>query len=245
MTIKFSRVKNKNKKQLQESDAQESKRSSQLSSCSRQRHKQETKCTLATRESNGEEDNKYNGASTTGACGPPEFEYVTGMLSRRGVGDKSTATVSFNNHKWLSSIFHHLEQNYPTSISTVSSVSNVQDNNNQLDLRWNQRLLFDLVNEILGEILKPSVVQNYNHHGSNLGSEFIVEAACKRIRSFPCANCEVLEDIDGLIEKEDLGKMMKEGLDWKEEGGEGLVEEIEGYLVEMLVHEAVVACGVV
>lgn len=128
-----------------------------------------------------------------------------------------------NNHKWLYSIFHHL--NRETYLD------------NQPDLRRNRRLLFDLIGEILvGEILKPWVVVQ-----QDLGFESIVETVWKRIGSFKGAKCEVLEDIDGVIEKEDLGKTKKEGLDWKE----GLVEEIEGYILETMMQEAVIACGVV
>ncbi|KAF7813223.1 serine/arginine repetitive matrix protein 1 [Senna tora] len=221
----------------QESDAQESKRSSQLSSCSRQKYKQEAKHILVTRESNDEEDDKPNGASTTTtttttrSLGPPEFEYVTDISSRTGATEEgTTTTVPLNNHpKWLSSIFHHLEHNYPTSVVSIDSSA---DNNHLHYL-----LLYDLVNEILGEILKPWVIQN---SGSN--SKSMAEAVGERIRRFPHANCEVLEDIDGLIEKEDLGKMTREGLDWREGG---IVEEIEGFILETLVHEAIVLCGAV
>lgn len=58
---------------------------------------------------------------------------------------------------------------------------------------------------------------------------FLLETVWKRVRSFPRAKCEVLEDIDGLIE-------MKEE---EEEEREGLVAEIEGNILETLVHETV------
>ncbi|KAI9072150.1 hypothetical protein K1719_016903 [Acacia pycnantha] len=227
-------------KQPQEPDVQRSNRITQLSSCPRQTYKQEAKWILGTREGNDEEDDKSNGASTAGGacCGPSsEFVYVTNILSRTTEGNESARNRASSLDP---SIFHHLEQYYycPTS------VSNVAERNNQLGLLCNRKLLFDLVDEILGEILQSWVKQESNYHGSDvLASQLIAEAVCKRIRSFPEANCEVLEDIDALIEKEDLGKMMKEGLDCKEEEEEGLVEEIERSILETLVLEAVEACG--
>ena len=58
----------------------------------------------------------------------------------------------------------------------------------------------------------------------------LLETVWKRVRSFPRAKCEVLEDIDGLIEMEE----MKE-----EEEGEGLVVEIGRSILETLMHETV------
>ncbi|XP_054787714.1 uncharacterized protein LOC129293659 [Prosopis cineraria] len=231
-------------KQPQGPDAQRPKRSSQLSSCPRQTYKQEEKRILATREANDEDDGKSNGASTTGARGPPEFEYVTNILSRTTEGKEGAR----NQASLDPPIFHHLEQYYyPTSISTVCSVSTVAESNNQLGLRCNRKLLFDLVDELLGEIVRPWVKQDSNYlcgsHALASHHQLMAEAVCKRIRSFPEAHCEVLEDIDALIEREDLGKMMREGLDCKEAEEEGLVEEIEWSILQTLVHEAVVACS--
>ncbi|KAK4283114.1 hypothetical protein QN277_000105 [Acacia crassicarpa] len=226
-------------KQPQEPDVQQSNRSTQLSRCPRQTYKQEGKWILGTREGNAEEDDKSNGASTAGGacCGPSsEFVYVTNILSRNTEANKGARNRASSLDP---SIFHHLEKYYycPTS------VSNVAERNNQLGLPCNRKLLFDLVDEILGEILKSLVKQKSNNHGSDvLASQLIAEAVCKRIRSFPEANCEVLEDIDALIEKEDLGKIMKEGLDCKEEEEEGLVEEIERSILYSLVLEAIDAC---
>lgn len=50
----------------------------------------------------------------------------------------------------------------------------------------------------------------------------------ERVRRFPRAKCEVLEDIDALIEMEEMKK---------DEEGEGLVKEIERSMFETLVHE--------
>lgn len=66
-----------------------------------------------------------------------------------------------------------------------------------------------------------------------------------RIQSLPSANCQVLEDIDALIDK-DLrkkelgirGRVFEE----EEEEGESIVLEIERDIFESLVHESV-ACS--
>ncbi|KAJ6339256.1 hypothetical protein OIU77_007254 [Salix suchowensis] len=60
---------------------------------------------------------------------------------------------------------------------------------------------------------------------------------CKKVSSFPCADCQDLEDIDGLIDK-DLPQLMKDQSEIAfGEEGEGIVMEIEKEIVETLVHE--------
>lgn len=63
----------------------------------------------------------------------------------------------------------------------------------------------------------------------------LLETVWERVRSFPRAKCEVLEDIDGLVEMEDTGE--------EEEEGERLVAEIEGKILETLVHETITVMG--
>ncbi|KAI4351831.1 hypothetical protein L6164_006141 [Bauhinia variegata] len=228
-------------------DTQESKCTSQLSSCSRQTYDQEATCMLATRDSIKED--MSNGASITGAEAP-EFQYVTSILSRTGVEKGTTVsfTECFSSSQPLDpSIFHHLEQN-PTSISSSTSSKDVQYSiftpDNQLGLRCNRKLLFDLVDEILIEILRPYKAwvgeDLFNYNGME-GSQ-LIERVCKKIRSFRSANCQFLEDIDALIE-EDMPKPKLQGAEALEEEGEGLVAEIEGNILETLVHETVMACS--
>lgn len=56
----------------------------------------------------------------------------------------------------------------------------------------------------------------------------LLETVWERVRSLPRAKCEVLEDVDGLVEIVEMRE---------EEEEEGLVKEIEGNIVEWLVHE--------
>ncbi|KAF7821269.1 serine/arginine repetitive matrix protein 1 [Senna tora] len=210
---------------------EEPKCSSQLSSGSRQRNKQETtsSCRHGIRESNDVVEDKSNGAAgsiiaTTRADDGPEFQYVTGILSRTKLLVKDTVTTP---HPLDPSIFHHLEQHYHHHPTTISP----------LGLRCNRRLLFDLVDGILLEmILGPFVGGKEEYGGSQLA-----ERVWESIGRFPSAkNCEVLEDIDALIEMKEMTMMMEE----KEEGKAMMVAEIEGDIVDTLVHETVMELGV-
>lgn len=141
------------------------------------------------------------------------------------------------NFQWFSSthpldpsLFHRLEL-YPSPNSLTSFPNNDKDINfarkNHLGPRCNRRLLFDLVDEVLSGILV--VRPKYCYRGS------LLETVWERVRSFPRAKCEVLEDIDGLVEMEDTGE--------EEEEGERLVAEIEGKILETLVHETITVMG--
>ncbi|RDX83297.1 hypothetical protein CR513_35800, partial [Mucuna pruriens] len=230
-------------KQSQVCDCQESKSSSQLSSCSRQRYKQERTSTLATRERS---ENKLNGASSTIGAQPhtpEELQYITAILARTtALNLQGTPTIlSFD--PWFSpthpldpSIFHLLER--PASDKDRNFAPK-----DQLGHRWNRKLMFDLVDEVLKETLGPNGrekrlwflnLKGVCHGGSVEG---LVERVWKRVGEFPRAKCEVLEDIDGLIEREDMERE-NHGEEMEEEG-ERLVAEIEGNIWDTLVHETV------
>lgn len=202
------------KKKGQVCEDQKTRYRSQLSSCSRQTYKQEATRLLTARESD-------NGVSTTGARAA-EYQFVANILSRTGI--QKDSLVSFSN--WFSpshpldpSIFQQLDDYYPCA--TVAA---------------NKRLLlFHLVDELLGDILKPWGSSN-GGGGCRIQGAQLMETLCSKIRSFPCADCRVLEDIDGLIEK-DLPEVRLVAF---EEEGEEMVREIEKGIVETLVHETVV-----
>ncbi|KAE9589045.1 hypothetical protein Lal_00000347 [Lupinus albus] len=211
--------------QKQVSETREPKWSTQLSICSSQRYKQEALAhTLGTQGRVTNDKNKSNGVSTTTEEGP-EFQYISTILTRTTVP-----------HQWFSSS-HPLDPSnfhqhglYPTYNSTLSSTHDDKDSiftrNNQLGPRCNQRLLFDLIGQVLSEILVKPKYCNYDDGVS------LLETVWNKVRSFPRAKCEVLEDIDGLIE-------MKDEEEEGREREEGLVEEIEGNIFETLVHETV------
>ncbi|KAK2653727.1 hypothetical protein Ddye_013583 [Dipteronia dyeriana] len=237
-------------------NAQSSKRVSsssntQLSSNSSQiSYKQEATRTLIARDNNNNIDDRSNGgvATTTTTAtstttitvsGAEHQEYITRILKRTGL-DKHTP-VSFTtwfspSHPLDPSIFHHLENNdNPTSDS------------GQLSLLCNRKLLFQLVDEILADVLKPvinikpwcnvigSICRGCYYYGYMHGSN-LIDTLCLVVGSFPCADCRVLEDIDGLIDK-DLPKMkLQNEIAWEEEG-EGVVTEIEKDILDSLINE--------
>ncbi|KAG4991683.1 hypothetical protein JHK87_025140 [Glycine soja] len=230
---------------------QESKSSSQLSSCARQRYKQEgtTTTLLATRDRSENKPNNgaFSFSSTTVVQPhtPQELQYITAILARTtALKSQGIPTTLSLNQGWFSptnpldpSIFHHLEHPESDKDRNFSP-------KDQLGHRWNRRLLFDLVDEVLREILGPQEGEREkkrlwflkggvcNQKGSVVG---LVERVWERVEEFPRAKCEVLEDIDELVDmqREKDGEKM-------EEEGEGLVAEIEGNIWDTLVHETVV-----
>ena len=240
--------------ELQVLDAQRPKRSSQLSSCSSQTYnKQESTHVYVTRDNNNG-DRCNDATSTTTATGDEaEYEYIARILTRTGL-NKDTP-VSFNS--WFSpshpldpSIFYYLEH-FITCSTTILSNTNGNINktkSGQLSHRCNRKLLFHLVDEILIEILKPCFnlkpwVITVGHDFSHIDWSQLIDTLCSKIRSFPQADCRVLEDIDALIDK-DLPEMQLQSLMAYEEEGEAIVTKLEEDILEALVHETAVDFGV-
>ncbi|KHN31551.1 hypothetical protein glysoja_029686 [Glycine soja] len=211
--------------QVCDSRHQESKSSSQLSSCARQRYKQEETTTtlLATRDNNGA---FFSSSTVTHPPTPQELQYITAILARTtALNSQGTPTTVSLNQPLDPSIFHHLE--HPAGDKDRNFAPK-----DQLGHRWNRRLLFDLVDEVLREILESQEGEREkrlwflkggicNQRGRSV--EGLVKRVWKRVEEFPRAKCEVLEDIDELIDlqREKDGERM-------EEEGEELVAEIEG-----------------
>ncbi|RZB44063.1 proteoglycan 4-like [Glycine soja] len=227
--------------QVRDDDARDERRSAQLFSSSRPTYKQEAPRSHPPRgATTSSDDDKLHGtsATTTGADDDegPEYQYITSILTRSTTtgphnSNSATAPIPHLQFQWFSpthpldpSVFHCLEH-YPTSNSFVSFPGDNKDcifqRKQHLGPRCNRRLLFDLVDELLSEILvRP---RRYR--------EALLETTVwERVRRFPRAKCEVLEDIDALIEMEEMREEEKEE-------GEGLVKEIERSMFEMLVDE--------
>ncbi|XP_031263709.1 uncharacterized protein LOC116121941 [Pistacia vera] len=230
--------------QKQVLNAQSSKRSSQLSNNSSQTYKQEATHRLIARDTIDDRANSVTN-TTVGGASEYEYEYITRILKRTGI-DKHTP-VSFihwfsPSHPLNPSIFHHLENNVNTHHHHHQSL---------LSHQCNRKLLFYLADEILVDILKPFINMkpwitshdNGSHNMHMQGSE-LIEKLCLQIKSFPCADCRVLEDIDSIIEK-DLPQMKElNGLAFEEEG-EGLVMEIEKDILDTLIQETAVEFGII
>lgn len=233
-------------------EAQQSKRSSQLSRSSSQKYEQEATHALETRESNS--GDIFIGGSPSSGGGAELYQYVTKILGRTGIDTESPDPVPFT--KWFSpshpldpSIFYHLEQCSSSNGFSISSTNLCT----QLNLQCNRRLLFHLADEILVQILKPhlnmkpwvydssSTARSSAYYNLVRGSQ-LVDALCLRIQSFPCADCQVLEDIDALIDK-DLPEMKVQNAMAFEEQGEGIVNEIEKDILDTLIHETALVMG--
>ncbi|KAK6118048.1 hypothetical protein DH2020_048213 [Rehmannia glutinosa] len=220
--------------QKQVSDALSSKRSTQLSSKPSHSYKQ-----LQLHPKNVPQDTT-NGCATAlpGGASAEYGVYIQRILKRAGIIDKINpfTLVKWQNrsHPIDPSIFHHLELFHPTT--TISAGGGGR--NTILSRRCNRKLIFQLVDELLDEILRPRFNLKFwiceDDHNSPL-----VDELCKKIDSFPAANCLVLEDIDSLIDK-DLRKSQLNGGFVEEES---VVCEIEGEILELLVREAVVVMG--
>ena len=225
---------------LQVFSAQNSRHSSQLSSNTCQTYKQETSVAVQgnIKERLNVATTTTNSTNTSYPVGEAEEnEYVTGILNRTGINKDTPVTFT----KWFSpfhpldpSIFHHLEN---TNHLIIMS--------GQLSHLCNRKLMFGLVDEILVDILKPyikikpwvspSVTAGRGHMQ---GSE-LIDTLCTQIRSYPRADCRVLEDIDGLIDK-DLPPMKSQKRIAFEEEGEGVVTELERDILDTLILEAAV-----
>ncbi|KAA8539858.1 hypothetical protein F0562_026550 [Nyssa sinensis] len=195
----------------------------QLSICS---SKQEATHRLTVQDDSN--NNRSDGANTDGV----ELQYIARIMNRTSIDRNSP--VSFTNwyspsHPLDPSIFHHLE------LSTTTTT------NSQLNRRCNRKLLFQLVDEILAELLTPyinlkpwitSMTTDYKMSGSQL-----IDTLWAKIRSFPAADCQVLEDIDRLIDADLCKNQVSLRAVAFEEEAEGIVAEIELDIVESLVHE--------
>ncbi|CAK8532545.1 unnamed protein product [Lathyrus sativus] len=171
----------------------------------------------------------------------PEFQYIAEILNKHVT---TTKTMSFNRmfsstHSLDPSIFNLLEQNSDDKDQSFAT-------KNQLGQRWNRKLMFDLVDEVLMDILKPNSSEKKLYFLDGFCEKWTVmeltEKVWKRVREFPCAKCEVLDDIDNLIESEDMEKVIKvEGEDERK----GLVREIEGNILNTLVHETILVMSMI
>ncbi|KAH0686319.1 hypothetical protein KY289_017074 [Solanum tuberosum] len=202
-------------KQSQESDTYPSKRSSrELSSSSSHNNSYYYKLTTLQ-----ENRDKCNGVISIDGLNF-HHQYIQRILKRTGL-DKTTP-ISLA--KWYSpshpldpSIFHYLELFNSTT--------------HNLALKCNRKLIFHLVDELLVDIL----MKNNNFKHRSMDGEELIDTLCSRIRSFPSANCQVLEDIDALIDKDmEIGASV-----FFEEQVESIVCEIEREIMEEVVHDTV------
>ncbi|KAJ8771443.1 hypothetical protein K2173_026620 [Erythroxylum novogranatense] len=223
----------------------------QLSSCSSHSYKQQQILEPRDMKNNGDTHLGFGNTTATGDNVAAEYhDYITRILRCTGIGkDTSLSFV-----KWFSpsnplnpSTFYHLEfETSTTTTSTTTTTTNRLGNySHQLGQRWNRKLLFHLVDEMLVEILRPYInlkpwtssarrVLVRLTKGSNL-----VDELCSKVGSFRGKNCQVLEDIDAIIDKDPRQLKIQSEVGFDQEV-EGIVSRLEKGLLDMLIHETAV-----
>ncbi|XP_057952095.1 uncharacterized protein LOC131146481 [Malania oleifera] len=224
-------------------DSQPPKRTSPLPSCPGQSYKEEATHELANQEAYRDRSKGATTASDGGAAAA-EIQYITRILKCTGIDRGTPVSLSrwFSApHPLNSSIFHHLEHSFiPTATTSSTSAAAAVLGNPELNHKCNRKLIFDLVDEILGDILKPR--SGKSQTGQTMHGHQLLEILCRRIGGFPLADCRVLEDIDALIDGDLTGSKVQSWEAYEEEG-EGIALEIEKDIMNSLVQETAADFG--
>lgn len=174
-----------------------------------------------------------------------ELQYVSSIFKCIGIDLDRNAplplsitalfTVSPNLLSKPSSIFNDFQ-------SRISSLSSTDD---LVGWNCNQKLLLDLVKELIFDFFKPyrnidlrvSPIRKYRLYGHvTLGLELVDEVRTK-VQSFPRADCHVLEDIDAIISIDLPQCALKATSRAVEEEGGDMVVEIERHIWNGLMQE--------
>ncbi|OWM79495.1 hypothetical protein CDL15_Pgr022907 [Punica granatum] len=178
-----------------------------------------------------------------------ESQYAYEILRSIGIA-RDTQLLSFS--RWFSpshpldpSIFNALESTYdPVHSTTGDPDDGVM--RQSLDRQCNRKLVFELVDELLADLLKPHLncqawinrAKLYGRPACRTGSELIDKLQAK-IKSFPRADCHVLKDIDAIIDGDLPRSEVQISRRAFEEAGDGLVSELERDIWDDLVREVV------
>ncbi|KAM7273935.1 hypothetical protein ACFE04_028599 [Oxalis oulophora] len=208
--------------------AQESKQTirSQLSSCPSHHNKPSPHIS---QDNNGYTTTTTTTATTTTSTvdGGAELKsYVTKILKCTGINKHTLLSLSLITNFQFSpsqpinpSIFNYLEK-----LGLGLGFD--------LGLKCNRRLTFNLVNEVLVHWI------NNNNSKEVINGSDLVEILCTKIKGFPLADCQVLEDIDALING-DWTPLKCQNEEAFESEGDGIVTDIERQILESLIHETV------
>ncbi|XP_022945048.1 uncharacterized protein LOC111449407 [Cucurbita moschata] len=147
----------------------------------------------------------------------------------------ASAAANRRNHHDITAEVEYIRQillrRSTTSTSVYSSVNFLENCNTHHNISITHR---KLLSHLVEELLKPYIERRpYRRTAAERWAE-VVEKVCEKVRKFPRAKCEVLEDIDGIIEKD----MDILGIGFEEED-EGTVKDIEEWVVEELLNETV------
>ncbi|KAK9147668.1 hypothetical protein Scep_006425 [Stephania cephalantha] len=161
-----------------------------------------------------------------------EFHYVTEILKRTGLIERDSSSSSSSSSSSIVSPSHPLDP----------SIFDCLEQHNWSSQRHNRRLVFDLVDEILSEILRPYLIAKpwlrcLEQRNERIRSgEELVQQIWSKIGRFPNANCQILQDIDDLIEQ-DLPNSSSSPSTIIYEEYEPVVIEIERDLLDSLLLE--------
>ncbi|XP_051121722.1 uncharacterized protein LOC127245110 isoform X2 [Andrographis paniculata] len=155
--------------------------------------------------------------------------YIQRILKRTGIIDGVTPLKLGKwhtpSHPLDPSIFYYLELFHPVSDASSAALSR----------RCNRKLVFQLVDELLAEILKPYLEFQPRSSRISISDQIgLIDELYAKIDSFPAANCQFLEDIDALIDK-DLRNRKSGG--FPEEERAKLAGEIAGEIMDSLLDE--------
>ncbi|KAJ0842500.1 hypothetical protein HanPSC8_Chr14g0642391 [Helianthus annuus] len=171
-------------------------------------------------------------ATATGSLVFDYFDYISTILSHTGILKTTPISISHwysPSHPLHPSIFQQLEKRHRTSATGSAD----------------RKLIFEVVDELLVGILKPYISlkpwaalgQCGPRNTHQMCGLKLCEILCDKISCFPAAECQVLEDIDELIEG-DIGMGTRVvGTTAFEEEAEELVAEMEREMVDTLVGE--------
>ncbi|KAL5214804.1 hypothetical protein ABZP36_003956 [Zizania latifolia] len=165
----------------------------------------------------------------------PEYVYMRTVLERGGfMRARAAAGRPFKGHSLAAPVdplvFHLLELDLPVDEARLGPLRH----------RWNRKLLFHLTQEMLAELLlgldPTSPAQQHQRSGAAL-----LARLWRRARSFPAADCRVVQDIDALVAA-DLGagrvRRLVEHPAVAEEGGD-VADEVAERVLDALLDE----CG--
>ncbi|GJR45571.1 probable serine/threonine-protein kinase dyrk2 isoform X1 [Tanacetum coccineum] len=182
-----------------------------------------------TQESNANVNGIVVAATTTNSGSLfDHFEYISRILSRTGISKNTLISITHwysPSHPLQPSMFDDVEQQFHLTADVA-----------------NRKLVFDVTNELLVEILKPYIsfkpwAISSQHDTRKMNGSELTRKLSDKIASFPSKDCRVLEDIDGLIEG-DMSRMTRViAMTAFEEEAEEIVAELERDVVDTLVGE--------
>ncbi|KAF0893233.1 hypothetical protein E2562_023486 [Oryza meyeriana var. granulata] len=164
----------------------------------------------------------------------PEYVYLRRVLERGGfMRTRAAASRPFKGHSVETPVdplvFHLLELELPADEARLGPLRH----------RWNRKLLFHLTQEMVAEqLLGLDPTSPSQHH--QLSGAALVARLWRRARSFPAADCRVLEDVLALValdvEAAGLARRVVERRLVADEGDD-VAEEVAERVLEALLDE--------